>query len=153
MAAAAVGEVCGGGVPRGLLRRAAWFPERRERVTHICGSCRGTGHPPTYMWPLWSPSASSSPPGEEDLGPPPGLSPQKPRLCRVEQSPASCTQHPQPHPPRPALSSSLLRPHSPHHSAPCSADVGHPIPAAELWRSTGKVRRSTRALQAGSARP
>lgn len=34
---------CGGGAPRGLLHGAAWFPERRLRVTHIGGSCLGTG--------------------------------------------------------------------------------------------------------------
>lgn len=71
--------------PSGLVSRAP------GAMTHIRGSCQGTGHPPTSMWSLWSPSAASSPPGEEGLGPPPGLSPPKPRLCRDEQSPASCT--------------------------------------------------------------
>lgn len=35
--AGAVREVCGGGSPGGLLRRAACFPQRRERLTHIRG--------------------------------------------------------------------------------------------------------------------
>lgn len=39
-AAAAVGEVCGGGAPRGLLLRAAWFPERRERWPTSAGAAR-----------------------------------------------------------------------------------------------------------------
>lgn len=65
--------------PGGLVSRAP------GAVTHIGGSCRLP--PATCMWPLRSPGAPCSPPGEEDSGPPPGLSPPKLRLCRDEQSP------------------------------------------------------------------
>lgn len=93
--------------PGGLVFRAP------GAVTHIRGSCRLP--PATYMWPLRSPGARCSPPGEEDLGLPPGLSPPKPRLCRDELMHTAPQLQPSP---APCLG------HTPHRSAP---DSGVPV--------------------------